>query len=121
VLAAVGLSFTYFNGMQFPTFTGWDNYQYLISQDILFLKHALPNTLVYAFIVGPGGYAAAFILAWLIAQTPTKIRVLFALAMYAPSLTTGVSLAMLWRPMLSGDRLGYLNSFLLKLGVIDEP
>jgi len=121
VIAAIGLSFTYFNGMEVPVFTGWKNYEYLLSQDLIFLKYALPNTLTYALIVGPGGYAAAFILAWLISQTPTKLRTLFALAMYAPSMTAGVSLSMIWQPMLSGDRLGYLNSFLLNMGIIDEP
>ncbi|MFD1953883.1 carbohydrate ABC transporter permease [Paenibacillus thailandensis] len=121
VLAAFGLSFTYFNTIETPRFSGWDNYQYLFSQDILFLKYALPNTLTFALIVGPGGYIAAFVLAWLIAQIPDRWRLLFVLAFYAPSLTGGVVMNIIWQPMLSGDRIGYLNSVLLKLGWIDEP
>ncbi|MBW7461100.1 sugar ABC transporter permease, partial [Paenibacillus sepulcri] len=66
VLIAIGLSFTYYNAVEPPRFIGWSNFQYLISQDLLFLKYALPNTFKFAIIVGPGGYALAFILAWLI-------------------------------------------------------
>lgn len=121
VLAAFGLSFTYFNTIQFPRFVGWDNYEYIFSQDTLFLKHAIPNTIKFAVLVGPGGLILSFILAYLIAQIPDKIRLWFVLAIYAPSLTGGVVMQIIWQPLLSGDRIGYLNSFLLRLGLIDEP
>jgi multiple sugar transport system permease protein len=121
VAAAIALSFTYFNAIEPPSFIGWQNFQYLISQDLLFLKHALPNTFKFALIVGPGGYAAAFLLAWLIVQLPAKARKWFALAMYTPSLTIGIAMSIVWLPMLTGDRIGYLNSFLLRIGVIDVP
>lgn len=121
VLAAIALSFTYFNAIESPRFIGWQNFQYLISQDLLFLKHALPNTFKFALIVGPGGYAASFLLAWAIAQLPGKLRKWFALAMYTPSLTIGIAMSIVWLPMLTGDRIGYLNSILLRLGLIDVP
>ncbi|WP_079913185.1 carbohydrate ABC transporter permease [Paenibacillus sp. 32352] len=121
VLAAIGLSFTYFNAIQRPHFIGWQNYQYLLSQDLLFLKYALPNTFQFALLVGPGGYIAAFLLAWLISQLPGTLRKWFALAMYTPSLTVGIAMSIVWLPMLTGDRIGYLNSILLQLGLIDVP
>jgi multiple sugar transport system permease protein len=121
VLAAVGLSFTYFNAIEQPRFIGWQNYQYLISQDLLFLKYALPNTFKFALIVGPGGYFAAFMLAWLITQLPGSMHRWFALAIYTPSLTIGIAMSIVWLPMLTGDRIGYLNSILLQLGIIAEP
>lgn len=121
VIAAIVLSFTYFNAIESPTFIGWKNFEYLLSQDIIFLKHALPNTLKFALIVGPGGYVASFALAWLIAQIPDRVRLWFALAFYAPSLTAGIAMNIIWAPLLSGDRIGYLNSFLLKIGWISEP
>jgi len=121
VLAAVALSFTYYNAIEPPRFIGWQNFQYLISQDLLFLKHALPNTFKFALIVGPGGYVAAFLLAWMIAQMPQALRKWFALAMYTPSLTIGIAMSIVWLPLLTGDRIGYLNSILLKLGLIDVP
>lgn len=121
VLAAMGLSFTYYNGMQRPEWIGWSNFEYLLSQDTLFLQHALPNTIKFAVIVGPGGYIASFILAWLIAQIPDRARLWYVLAFYAPSLAGGVAMNIIWIPLLSGDHIGYLNSFLLGLGVIEEP
>ncbi|NOU94464.1 ABC transporter permease subunit [Paenibacillus sp. LMG 31456] len=121
VCAAIVLSFTYFNAIEKPQFIGWTNFQNLISQDLLFLKYALPNTFKFAVIVGPGGYIAAFALAWLITQLPGKFRKWFALAMYTPSLTMGVAMSIIWLPLLSGDRIGYLNSILLQIGFIDEP
>ena len=121
VVAAVVLSFTYFNAIERPRFIGWQNFQYLISQDLLFLKYALPNTFKFALIVGPGGYIAAFLLAWLISQLPGKLQKWFSLAMYTPSLTIGIAMSIVWLPMLTGDRIGYLNSILLRLGIIDVP
>jgi multiple sugar transport system permease protein len=121
ILAAFGLSFTYYNGIEPPRFIGWSNYQYLISQDLIFLKYALPNTFRFAVVVGPGGYAASFLLAWLISRLRGSLRKWVALAMYTPSLTSGVAMTIIWLPLLSGDRIGYLNSFLLKLGFLDVP
>ncbi|PWW06230.1 carbohydrate ABC transporter membrane protein 1 (CUT1 family) [Paenibacillus cellulosilyticus] len=121
IIAAVGLSFTYYNGIERPRFIGWSNFQYLISQDLLFLKYAIPNTFKFAIIVGPGGYAAAFLLAWLISKLRGSVRKWVALAMYTPSLTIGIAMTIIWLPLLSGDRIGYLNSILLKLGLIDVP
>lgn len=121
VVLAVVLSFTYFNALEIPRFTGWSNYLYLLSQDIIFLKHALPNTLKFALVVGPGGYVASFILAWLISQLPNYARTWYALAIYTPSLTAGIAMTVVWLPLLAGDRIGYLNSFLLSLGIIDQP
>lgn len=121
IVAAFGLSFTYYNGIQAPRFIGWDNFQYLIAQDLLFLKYALPNTFKFAVIVGPGGYAASFLLAWLISRLRGSYQKWIALAMYTPSLTLGIAMTIIWLPLLSGDRIGYLNSLLLNLGLIDVP
>ncbi|WP_127530465.1 carbohydrate ABC transporter permease [Paenibacillus kobensis] len=121
IIASVGLSFTYYNGIERPRFIGWSNFQYLIAQDMLFLKYALPNTFKFAIVVGPGGYAAAFLLAWLISRLRGSYRKWVALAMYTPSLTIGTAMTIIWLPLLSGDRIGYLNSFLLRIGFIDVP
>jgi len=121
ILAAFVLSFTYYNAISRPRFIGWENFSNLLSQDLVFIQHAIPNTFKFAFIVGPGGYIASFLLAWLIAQLPNKIRNWYALAIYTPSLTIGVAMTIIWIPFLTGDRIGYLNSFLLRLGLIDQP
>lgn len=121
VAAAVALSFTFFDTIQPPRFIGLRNYIALVTQDDIFMRYVLPNTVKFSVIVGPGGYALAFTLAWVLAQLPKGPRTLFALILYSPSMTSGVAMAVVWRTLFSGDQTGYLNSFLLGLGVIQEP
>lgn len=63
----------------------------------------------------------AFMLAWVLAQLPKLPRTLFALILYSPSMTSGVAMGVVWKTFFNGDQNGYLNSFLLNLGVIQEP
>ncbi|MCX7608399.1 MAG: sugar ABC transporter permease [Anaerolineales bacterium] len=121
VIVAALLSFTYFDTIQFPTFIGLRNYITLITQDEIFMKYVLPNTIEFAVIVGPGGYMLAFLLAWMLAQLPRLPRTILALIIYSPSMTSGVTMAVVWQTLFSGDQNGYLNSYLLNLGVIQEP
>jgi multiple sugar transport system permease protein len=121
VIAAAGLSFTFFDAVQSPRFVGLDNYIALLTQDDTFMRYVLPNTLQFAIIVGPGGYVLAFLLAWMLAQLPKIPRTIFALILYSPSMTAGVAMTVVWRALFSGDQTGYLNSFLLGLGLMREP
>lgn len=121
VISGIFLSFTDFNTIEFPRWVGWRNYQNLLSQDTVFLQHVLPNTFKFALFVGPLGYVCAFLLAAVIAQLPRLPRTSFALAMYAPSLTGGIAMVVIWQVMFTGDRTGYINSFLLKWGIIHQP
>ncbi len=121
VLVAFFLSFTYFDTLQPPTFNGFRNYVTLLTQDEIFMKYVLPNTIQFAVIIGPGGYALSFILAWVLAQLPKGPRTVLALILYSPSMTTGIAMAAVWKTLFSGDQNGYLNSFLLGLNAIQEP
>ncbi|MCD4826338.1 MAG: sugar ABC transporter permease [Acholeplasmataceae bacterium] len=121
VIAAIFLSFTYFNAIQAPTIIGITNYIELITMDTVFMQYVLSNTLKFALIVGPVGYLLSFVLAWVLAQIPQKYRTVFAIILYSPSLTMGVAMASMWRIIFSGDSQGYLNSILLNWGVILEP
>ena len=121
VVLAIFLSFTHFDSIQFPTFVGIRNYINLVTQDAVFMRYVLPNTIRFALIVGPGGYFLAFFMAWLLAQIPHKPRTVLALALYSPSMTAGVAMSVLWRVIFSGDEAGYLNSMLLRLNMITEP
>ena len=120
LLASTALSFTYWNIFEDPVFNGLENYVYLFVDDALFLK-ALTNTLTYAVIVGPVSYIASYFFAWFINQVPDKIRPLYVLAFYAPALSSGVAMAVVWAVMFSNDSTGYLNSLLLNIGIINEP
>lgn len=121
VLVAFLLSFTSFDTIQPPRFNGLRNYIVLLTQDDIFMKYVLPNTIEFAVIVGPGGYVLSFLLAWILAQLPKLPRTIMALILYSPSMTSGVAMAVVWLTIFSGDQNGYLNSLLLANGFIQEP
>lgn len=121
VVMAVALSFTNFNAIESPGYVGFLNYINLITSDDTFMKFVLPNTVKYALIVGVGGYILAFLLAWALANLPHRLRTVFALILYSPSMTTGVAMSVLWKIMFTGDQTGYINSWLMNIGAIDEP
>lgn len=121
VLIAVYLSFTYFDVINTPTFTGLLNYISLFTQDEVFLKYVLPNTFLYALIVGPGGYVLSFLLAWMLAQIQPIPRTILALCIYTPSMLGSVFIGVIWKTIFSGDQSGWVNSLLLQWGLIDTP
>jgi len=121
IAAAIALSFTNFNAVQFPETVGWLNYENLFSQDTVFLQYVIPNSFKFSLFVGPLGFVFAFILAWFIAQLPKITRMWYTLAIYAPSLAVGVAITVVWQVAFTGDRSGYINSFLLNWGFIDRP
>ncbi|CCV65480.1 putative sugar ABC transporter, membrane component [Paracholeplasma brassicae] len=115
------LSFTYFNLLEPASFIGLSNYITLLTSDDAFMQQVIPNTIKFAFFVGPVGYLLGFFLAWLLAQIPHKLRTVLALVIYSPSMTAGVAMSVMWKIIFSGDESGYLNSFLLNLNLIDTP
>ncbi|MDQ6417815.1 sugar ABC transporter permease [Paenibacillus sp. LHD-117] len=121
VFMAALLGFTSYDGFGELRFIGIDNYIALFTQDIIFLTKAIPNTFLFALLVGPGGYLLAFLFAWLIHQLPLRIRDYYTLAFYAPSMAGAVALSVVWIAAFSGDRVGYVNDFLLGMGWIDSP
>ncbi len=121
VLIAVYLSFTYFDVINKPDFTGLLNYITLFTQDEVFLKYVLPNTFLYALIVGPGGYVLSFLLAWMLAQIQPIPRTVLALCIYTPSMLGQVFIGVIWKTIFSGDQSGWVNSLLLQWGLIDTP
>lgn len=120
-IGAVLLSFTRFDSVQMPRFVGLQNYLDIFSRDRQFMQKVFPNTVTYALIVGPGGYLLSFMLAWLLAQLTRIPRTILAIVIYSPSLLGAVSLTTIWSVLFSGDRTGYLNSFLLSMNLINEP
>ncbi len=121
VLIAMGLSFTYFNTIEMPDFISLKNYIELITRDEVFMQNVLPNTIRFAFIVGPVGYLLSFLLAWMLAQVPHKPRTILAIILYSPSMTAGIAMTVVWTVLFSGDSTGYLNSILLNWGIVQEP
>nr|WP_243426357.1 sugar ABC transporter permease [Caldicoprobacter guelmensis] len=118
VLASLGISFTYFNMLEPPRFIGWQNYSRLFLNDDVFLI-ALRNTFYFAIITGPVSYIACFLFAWIINELPPKIRAFMTLVFYAPSISGNVYY--IWQIIFSGDKYGYINGFLMRLGLTLEP
>lgn len=115
---AFALSLTNYNMLQPPKWVGLTNFKLLFMDDDVFLI-ALKNTLIFALITGPLGYIMSFVAAWIIDQL--KFKGAFALAFYAPSITSSAAMSAIWLVLFASDRTGYLNDALLKIGVITEP
>jgi len=111
-------SLTNFNLLETPRLVFMDNYKRLFLEDPVFLI-AIKNTLILALITGPIGYVLAFLIAWLINELPNKLRVLFTLIFYAPSLSGSAFL--IWTLVFSGDSYGYANATLRYFGIINSP
>lgn len=118
VVASMVLSFTNFNGLEMPSFVGWDNYLRLFLEDDIFVK-AIKNTILFAVITGPISYMACLIFAWIINEFPPRLRAFLTLVFYAPSISGNVFF--IWRIIFSGDRYGWANGFLINLGAIIDP
>ncbi len=118
VIISFGLSFTYFNMLEFPRFIGWSNYTRLFLNDDIF-SIALKNTFMFAIITGPISYIACFIFAWIINELSPKIRAFMTVVFYAPSISGNVFF--IWLIIFSGDSYGYLNGFLMNLGLFWSP
>ncbi len=121
VIIAIALSFTYFNTIETPDYVGLRNYIELLTRDEVFMQYVLPNTIKFAFIVGPVGYIMSFLLAWMLAQIPHRPRTLLAIILYSPSMTAGVAMTVVWTVLFSGNSTGYLNSILINWGFIEQP
>lgn len=118
IVAAIVLSFFYFNMTTMPTFVGFENYVRLFFDDNVFLI-ALRNTAIFAMITGPLSYILSFAVAWLINEFNRTVRTILTLAFYLPSLAGNVYFV--WTYIFSGDSYGFLNSLLIRLGLMTDP
>lgn len=118
VLSSMVLSFFDYDMVSKPIFIGFDNYIRMVAEDRVFLK-VVGTTLKFAVVVGPGGYLLAFLLAWMINEFPTGVRVLLTFIFYVPSLVGNA--LFIWQVMFSGDSYAYINNLLLSFGFITEP
>ena len=118
VIISFYYSFTYYNMLQKPVFMGIDNYVKLLFYDDIF-KTSLKNTMVFAIITAPIGYLLSLMVAWFINELSGKVRSIFVLLFYAPSISGNVYLV--WKLLFSSDSYGYVNALLLDIGIISTP
>ena len=117
VVVAMVLSFTTFNMVELPEFIGLQNYINLLVHDSIFLI-AVKNTLFFAIITGPLSYLMCFIFAWMVNDLPRYPRAIMTLVFYAPSISGNAYLV--WRLLFSSDSYGYVNAWLMNLGITQE-
>jgi len=117
VVMSLPMGFTDFDMAQLPKFVGLSNYTTLFLNDSIFIQ-SIRVTLVFAIFTGPLSYVLCFLLAWLINELHPKLKTIFTLIFYAPSMANVYSV---WQLIFSGDSYGYINSILLNLGIITSP
>lgn len=118
VVISIFYSFTYYNILESPRFVGLSNYISLILEDDIFLT-SIKNTLLIAVITGPLGYIMSFLFAWLINELPRWVRSVAVVVFYAPSIAGNCYV--IFSVFFRGDAYGYVNAFLMNLGIIDTP
>ncbi len=118
VVISMLYGFTYNNLLEPARFIGFANYIKLATHDDVFLI-ALKNTIVFAVLTGPLGYVLSFMVAWFINELPKRIRPLFVLIFYSPSIAG--SIYIIFGILFSGDFYGYVNATLMNWGFIDQP
>ena len=117
VVLSILISFTDFNMLEVPSIIGLENYVRLFLDDDIFLI-AAKNTFIFAAIVGPASYIMSLMVAWFINELSPKIRAVVTLIFYAPSIAGQVYLV--WGTLFSGDSYGWVNAWLMKLGIINS-
>ncbi len=118
VVASIYYSFTYYNILEPPRFIGLSNYISLILEDDIFLI-GIKNTFMIAIITGPLGYILSFLFAWLINELPRWVRSVAVIIFYAPSIAGNCYV--IFSVFFRGDAYGYVNAFLMNIGIIDAP
>ncbi len=118
IFSSIALSFTSYDMISNPKFIWIDNYRRMMVEDTTF-STTVRNTLIFAIIAGPLGFLFSFVLAWFVNEFTPKVRAFLSFMFYAPSLVGNAYF--IWKVAFSGDSYGYINSFLLSIGVIAEP
>ena len=118
VIASIFVSFTEYNVLEAPRFVGLNNYRRLFLEDDIF-KKAIGNTLVFAVVTGPLGYLISFFTSWIINEFGRFTKALLTFIFYVPSISGTVYT--IWGLIFDSDIYGYANSFLIRLGIIDDP
>lgn len=118
VCMSLPIGLTNFNMVQTPKFVGLSNFYALLLQDDVFLI-AVKNTLLLSFITGPVSYIACFVIAWLINNLGHTLKTVFTFIFYVPSMCT--NLYTIWQLLFSGDMNGFINAWLMELGLINGP
>ena len=113
-VASFWLSFTHYDLLSPPDWTGLDNYEKLLTRDRTFTK-SLSVTLLYVFLTVPLKLAFALFIAAILNYKLRGIN-LFRTAFYVPSILGGsIAIAVLWRYIFADT--GLVNMFIGVFGM----
>ncbi len=118
MIASLFFSFNEYNIIDAPTWVGIANYIKLFAKDPLFW-HSLKRTLYFASLALPLGLLFGLFLAILLNQEIPGVNV-WRTVYFLPSVIAGVAVALLWMRIFN-PKIGILNPFLMKLGVVHPP
>ena len=118
VLSSIVLSLFDYDMISAPRWIGIANYARMFTEDETFLK-VLGNTLKFSVVAGPLSFILAFLLAWMINEFSTYVRVILTFIFYAPALVGNAYF--IWQVLFSSDSYGYINNFLISFGFITDP
>lgn len=118
IISSVVLSFFSFDMINPIKPIGFDNYLRMFASDEIF-RTTVKNTILFAIITGPAGFLLSFILAWFINEFKPFLRTVLSFMFYVPTLVANGYY--IWQVAFSSDSYGYVNSFLLSLGITTEP
>ena len=106
-------SFTVYNAVTPPTFTGLSNYKSIFTEDLFY--RSLKATFYYTCASVPIGLVLSFLFASLL-NKPVPGRTAFRTFLYFPSMVSGVALSLLWM-WIFNSQIGFLNYFLSLFGL----
>lgn len=115
MVASIFISFTSWTMLSSPSWVGFDNYEKILTDDVLF-PVSLWNTAYYVLIAVPSGLVLALLLAMLLDRKLRGIGV-FRTIFFLPSITNMVAVSVLWLWVFNPEY-GLLNSILQKVGVV---
>ena len=98
VVMSLPISFTDFDVISYPEFVGLSNFYTLFLSDKVFLQ-SIKVTLIFACFTGPVSYVMCFLLAWFINELPQKLKTIFTLIFYIPSMA---GVYTVWKIIFSG-------------------
>jgi len=107
VFISIALSFTRYSVLQAPVFIGFANYRNLFVNDEVF-SFAVKNTVIFALVTGPIGYALSFFASWAINDLNKYLKGILTFIFYVPTISGTVYT--IWGIIFSGDMYGFINS-----------
>jgi multiple sugar transport system permease protein len=118
MIASLYFSFTDYNIVSPPVWTGITNFRKILFDDPLFW-HSLKVTIKFASMALPLNLLVGFTIAVLLNQKIAGVN-LWRTMYFLPSVVAGVAVALLWVRIFNA-RIGLLNPFLESIGIANPP